>query len=180
MASRFLLETLLLLVTAQGILGAVGYLIRDWFWLGLPLLPALVWLVIRVAAVFRDELNRAQKKGADIDPVRLTVFMALLWQMPALVGAPLWAPAWATGIWQGAVSPVTALLGLEDSPWLWLGTVIQAALFVWAVLRPQPKREQRLVPSDMYSKVSGEWAVARRAEDVLTEKGAKKALKTKE
>ncbi len=173
MSAKFLLQAVFLLIAAQLVLGALGFITQSWPWLGLLLLPLLAWMIFRVGSVVRDEMKKAQKKGADLEPARLVLFIGVLWQLPALVLAPLWAPLWATELWQGAVLPFPGIFHLELGAWLWVACLAEVSFFAWASLRSEPKLQVQITRGEAFSKASGEWAVARRRDDVLAQRGKK-------
>lgn len=172
MSSRFLRQIMLLLFLGQLLLGAIGWaLVRLSPWAGLPATLLLLWLVWRLAVIFRDEVSKALRSGAAIAPGRLAFFVALGVQLPGLALLPFWAPRWITAVWQGAVLPAAALLGRlwpahaeTFAVYLWLAAALEIGLFVATALPRTPRRI--VVATPKVARAAGEWAPARRVADV--------------
>lgn len=172
MSSKFLLQTVLLLCLGQWLLGGLGLLaVGVAPWLGLPLTLLLIWLIRRVAVIFREEAAKADRNGQATAPKRLSFFVALLAQLPGLALLPFWAPATIATLWQGAVLPITASLGLFwpegaaiAQPWLWLAVILEIGLFVWVATAPEPRHQPQLATP--VKPAAGDWAPARRHADL--------------
>ncbi|MFZ5814731.1 MAG: hypothetical protein ACOY93_05460 [Bacillota bacterium] len=172
MSPKFLLQTMLLLLLGQVLLGGVGWLlVKAAPWAGLPVTLLLLWFIRRVALIFREEAQAALKREAPILPGRLSLFVALGAQLPGLLLLPYWAPESAMLLWQGAVLPVTATLTWIWEPWgdvlrsfLWLAFLPEVALFAWMAGAPQPAK--KAPPAAPPKAAPGEWAPARRVADV--------------
>jgi hypothetical protein len=171
----------LLLLAAQVSLGVVGFAAgaAGLAWLGLPLLALLLWLLVRIAAVLRDEMEQAQKRKQPVVPWKLALFVTLLWQLPALVAvAPWgWVPDWAPGVWHGALLPFPQVLQpwwpAPVSYWLLGGTLVQAGLFAWLAGRPLARRVVPAATAAAQARdavAAGQWAPARRHKDVAGRK----------
>jgi len=172
MKPRLLGQIMLLLFLGQLLLGAIGWgLVGLSPWAGLPATLLLLWLIWRLAVIFRDEASRALRSGAPILPGRLAFFVALGVQLPGLALLPFWAPSWITAVWQGAALPVAGILGLflpahaeTFASFVWLAAVLEIALFAAAAL---PRRPRRIaVAPAAAARAAGEWVPARRAADV--------------
>lgn len=167
MSPKFLLQTVALLFLGQALLGGFGWLLVETApWAGLPVLFFLVWFIRRTSAVFREEMAAASRRGEPVQPGRLAFFVALAAQVPGLALLPYWAPEWILPLWQGAVLPVVATLGLlwpEGGalalPWLWLAALAEIALFVSTAVAAEKQVVQSPVP---VKPAAGEWAPARR------------------
>lgn len=172
MSPRLLGQIMLLLFLGQLLLGATGWaLVRLSPWAGLPATILLLWLIWRLAVIFRDEVSRALRRGAPILPGRLAFFVALGVQLPGLALLPYWAPYGITAFWQGAFLPVAGILGLllpahaqAIASLLWLAAPLEIALFVASALPRKPRRI--VIPPARTPRSAGEWAPARRAADV--------------
>jgi hypothetical protein len=179
MQMRLLTQTAILLALTQFVLGAIGYLLRGIPWLGLPLIFCLGWMIIRTARILREEMVRAARRGLSLQPWATALFIAVMWQLPALVCAPFWAPSFLIWIWQGSVLPVFRTiqllpgLSVPVDPVLWLAVLAEMGLFVWAAGRSglllKPARPQATLAAGRMPGAGGaasEWAPARRCKDV--------------
>ncbi|MFZ5827962.1 MAG: hypothetical protein ACOY94_26960 [Bacillota bacterium] len=174
MSPRFLLQSAVLLFLGQFLLGGIGRMLTAAApWAGLPVTLFLIWFILRTAAVFREEMAKAIKGGAAIQPLRLALFVALAAQVPGLVLLPYWAPAldWFYLLWQGAAIPVAATVSwlwpVNADPfreWLWLAAFLQMALFVWGARTPE--RPEPVSAPTPARPAAGEWAPARRVAEV--------------
>lgn len=164
----FLIQTALLLLLGQAVLGAAGFVFRPWPWLGMMLPFLLFWLVVRVGRVLRDEMARAPER-AGVTPWRTALFVAVLWQLPAGALMLLW-PDLAQAIWQGALLPITGTLGYlwpampaAAAPWLWTAGIAELGLFVAAAAEPVRSRviAPEVVASARKAAGQGDWVPAR-------------------
>lgn len=170
---RYFLQMATLLACSQLVLGLVGYGVYQRFpWPGLLATLLLVWLIARIASVLRQEIIRARRNRKQVVPLAAALLVAFLWQLPGLLVLPLWAPAWAWSIWQGAVLPLAAvasrLAGAELSPLVWAWAAYGVEILLFAVIaswstdpRAQVRRAQKIRrPAGGTDNV--EWAPARR------------------
>ncbi len=172
MSPKFILQTMLLLFLAQLLLGGVGLYLADALpWLGLAVTVFLLWLIYRLALVFRAEAAEALKRAVPVSASRLAVFAALGVQLPALLLLPFWAPGWIVTLWQGAMLPVPATLGLlwpqvaaVGEEWIWLAFLLEMGLFTWAAGRPAV--EKTVHQAAPLKAPAGEWVAARRLSDI--------------
>jgi hypothetical protein len=166
-------QTALLLALGQLFTGLLGYAAdrAGWAWTALPLPLLLAWFIYRTGGVLRTEMEKAQRRKILLVPERFALFVATLWQLPALLTLPLWAPPWASQVWQGWLLPLTGTAGLlwpgarSLASWLWLAFPLQMALFYGAT-RP-PRRRVPQVERPALKAASGDWAPARRYRDVV-------------
>lgn len=172
------LDIAFLLFFAQGFLGSLAYLARSMPLVGIPLTLLLVWLILRIALVLRDEVAIAKRKGVERNLRGIAVVAALVWQVPVLLGAPFWAPEWATLLWQGTLLPPLRALGINlPVQWLWLAFIPEIVLFVAATSWAEPARympKVTVTPSP-HTTSTGSWAIARSAPE-----GSRRAPTTKE
>lgn len=174
---KLLLETSLLLLVGQALLGGLGFGAGalPWPYLGLPITASFIWLVIRTALVMREEMAKARKRGAMIVPWRMALFTGVLWQVPALAVAPSWFPE----VWQGALLPIRGTFGLlwpeaaaATTPWLWVAALGELALFALvagrSTIRPALRGAQ--VNPAQRPVAAGEWVPARRRKDIVRKK----------
>jgi hypothetical protein len=170
-------QTVLFLVLAQVILGAIGYLLpTSVVWLSLPLLLLFIWLIGRVAGIFRQEMALMQKRGASIDPPRLALFLSVVWQLPSLLVLAAFMPTWAMQVWQGALLAVPEALGLFSptagatvTRWLGLAAFAEMAFFALIASRPVEKRSHVGAPVVVERPVAtGEWVSARKSKRTRT------------
>lgn len=172
MSSKFLIQTMLLLCLGQWLLGGLGWLaVGVTPWLGLPLTLLLIWLIRRLAVIFREEAAKADRNGQATAPKRLSFFVALVAQLPGLALLPFWAPPAFATVWQGAVLPITATLGLLwpegaalAQPWLWLAVILEMGLFVSVATAPEPRYQPQMTAQ--VKPEAGDWAPARRHSDL--------------
>lgn len=174
MSLKFLLQTAGLLFLGQFLLGGIGRMLTGMApWAGLPVTLFLLWFITRTAAVFREEMAKALKRGEAIQPRRLALFVALTAQVPGLALLPYWAPAldWFYLLWQGAAVPVAATISWlwKVNPdalreWLWLAVFLEMALFVWAASAPERPAPVSAPPPAKTA--AGEWVPVRRAAEV--------------
>jgi len=172
-----LLQTAVLLMAGQVVLGGIGYLTHErFFWAGLLLLIVYVWYVVRISKVLRNEIANAQTRMVILTPWRVALGTALVWQIPAVAALPYWAPEWATQIWQGVWLPVTAALGqlwsgvpASVNPWLWTALAVEALLVVLVAAPPRraPAAPVAKPAPALAQAVSGEWSPAKRHHDVV-------------
>ena len=176
MRPAFLFQTAILLLLGQATLGAIGYLTSPWPWLGLLLPFLLLWLVMRVGRVLREEIARAPER-AGVIPWRIALFVAVLWQLPAGVLMLLW-PDLTPGVWQGSILPLTGTLGYlwpalpgAVAPWLWTACLPEIALFMTVAAEPV---RSRTLPAEVVATAAarmavgegeGRWVPARRVQD---------------
>lgn len=179
MAAKQVFQTALLLMAGQAFLGLAGLLSKPVNWLGLPATIAFGWLIWRVGWVVRGQLDDLRRRGRPVAPRETALWIAVLWQIPAYLTAPLWAPQRPTDVWQGAVLPVLGLLDLTFpgtgsvlGPGLWLAFLAEGAIFVWLVGRVMP------VPGTLQERPAhapapgAEWAPIRRFEEAILARDA--------
>lgn len=172
MTTKFLIQTMLLLLLGQVLLGGLGWLLVGAApWAGLPVTLFLVWFLYRVGLVCREEMEKAMKRDEPIAPGRLAAFVGAAAQLPGLLLLPYWAPDWILTLWQGAVLPVAVTLGMlwptggaSAASWLWLAAFFEIALFAWAAAGPQ--RQAKVYSAAPARPAAGEWAPARRLSQV--------------
>lgn len=176
-----LLQSAVLLIVGQVLLGAVGYAVPSGFaWLGLPLWILLFWLILRVARVLRAEMEKRVMQRQTVVPCQMAVWAVLLWQWPSVILLPQgsFAPPVLGQIWNGVMLPVQGTAGLISDaagaalgPWLWVAVLLEALVFGVIVGRPvatglpvtRPSAEAH--PRHQVA-AAGEWAPARRLNDV--------------
>lgn len=176
MSASFLRQTVLLLLFGQALLGGLGWLLVGISpWAGLPVTLLLVWFIRRIGLIFREEAEKAGRRGMPVQLGRLALFAAVSAQVPGLLLLPYWgAPEWFLHLWQGAVMPVAAAIasfwpdrGDMLLSWLWVAAFLEIALFVWVAAAPArkaaPVKDEPAVP---VKASPGEWVPARRASDV--------------
>lgn len=177
-----LLQSAVLLILGQVLLGAVGYAVpSDVAWLGLPLWALLFWLILRVARVLRAETERLAMQRHPVTPWRMAVWAVLLWQWPSVIllpeGTP--APVILGQLWNGVMLPVQGTVGLlfgeatgtALGPWLWVAVLLEALVFGLIVGRPvSTGLPVARGTADSHPRhqvaAAGEWAPARRLNDV--------------
>lgn len=171
---QLLVQTAILLIIGQGVLGGAGFALRHLPWLGLPLPFLLFWFIYRTARVLRESMIRAQRRWVPVVPWQAALWVVLLWQLPTLVVLPFWAPDWAAGLWQGAMLPVVGTVDLwvpsfatAVTPWLLLACLVEGAFFVRVAGRSSALRlPLRQASPHQPAAASGEWAPARRRKDI--------------
>jgi hypothetical protein len=172
MSKRFLLQTIRLLFLGQVLLGGLGWLLVGVMpWAGLPVTFLLAWFLYRVGLVFREELKKAVKREEPVAPGRLALFVGLAAQLPGLALLPYWAPWWVLPLWQGAVLPLSATLGMiwpaagnALGNWIWVAAFAEIALFAWVAAAPE--RQAKVETAPPVRPAAGEWVAARRHTDV--------------
>ena len=178
---KVLLQSAVLLILGQLILGAVGYVCTEIPWLGLPLGMLLFWLIVRLARVLRREMETLARQSGGIVPWKMALWATLLWQWPSVILLPsgTFAPQWMGQVWNGVMVPVQGTVamfsegaGAALAPWLWLAVVVEALAFALVVAQPLAARTpvadrkgaeaaaQRMVAA------GGDWAPARRHKEV--------------
>ncbi|HWI62044.1 MAG TPA: hypothetical protein VNT75_09410 [Symbiobacteriaceae bacterium] len=178
---KVLLQSAVLLILGQLILGAVGYVLVDIPWLGLPLGIILFWLILRLARVLRGEMETQAKQNGRVVPWQMALWATLLWQWPSVILLPsgTFAPEWMGKVWNGVMVPVQGTVGLISQtaadglgPWLWLAVVLEALAFALVVGQPLatrspvPERKAAQAAAQRQVAASGEWAPARRHREV--------------
>jgi len=170
------LEIAFLLFFSQGLLGSLAYLARGLPLVGIPLTIIQIWAIVRIAFVLREEVAIAKRKGVDRNLRGIAVVAALVWQLPVLIGAPFWAPHWATLLWQGTLLPPLRALGIDlPVQWLWVAFILQILLFVAATSWAEPARYMPKATTLPPTTPTGNWAIARSAPE-----GSRRAPTTKE
>jgi len=172
-----LLQSAVLLILGQVLLGAVGYAVSAWLpWLGLPLSVLLFWLIVRTARVLRGELEEAARKRQAVVPWQMAAWAALMWQWPSVVFLPsgTFAPEWLGRVWNGVMLPVQGTFGTALGPWLWVAVVVETLAFVAIVGRPLTLAMALVVskpveqpPAQREVAAAAEWAPARRHKDAI-------------
>lgn len=176
-----LLQSAVLLILGQLLLGAVGYVVpMGLAWLGLPLWILLFWLILRVARVLRGEMEKLAMQRQPVVPWRMAVWAVLLWQWPSVILLPegSLAPEVLGRVWNGVMLPVQGTVGLifgraagtALEPWLWVAVVLEALVFGLIVGRPVSTGLPAAKAADALPKrqvaAAGDWAPARRLNDV--------------
>ena len=166
----------ILLLLAQVVLGAVGYVLPQGLpWLGLPLVVLLLWLIVRTARILRTEMETAVKRKAPVPtPWLHALIAALVWLWPAGLLLPGWSfvPQWAPAIWNGSFQPVVDTLGLTSlTPWLWVAVPLEGLLLLAVAGRPLPRLVAPVAVRSNLAPVAGGWAPARTYKDALRKKG---------
>jgi hypothetical protein len=174
-----LVQTALLLVGGQVVLGVLGYWVPSGYpWLGLPLIVLFVWLITRTAQVVRQELKVTTKQQVTAAPWRIALTGLLAWQAPALLGLALlrWLPDWVVGVWHGTALPVVRSLdrwfpSLGAGFWfLAAASAAEAVLFGLIIGRPVSRAvaPASTAPGRARATVAaGQWAPARSHKDVV-------------
>lgn len=171
-----LLQSAVLLILGQLLLGAVGYAVPQGLpWLGLPLGILLFWLILRVGRVLRDYLEAAARKRQPVAPLQMALWATLLWQLPSVILLPAGtiAPNWLGQIWNGVMLPVQGTAGLlfggaeALASWLWVAVVVEALVFAFIVGRPLTGPAVAEPPALKQVAAAGNWAPARRHRDVV-------------
>lgn|GEM_PF-1512582 len=173
MSFRYFLQMALLLAGSQLVLGLAGYGTYQRFpWPGLLATLLLTWLIVRIAAVLRQEIIRARRNRKPVVPLAAALLVAFLWQLPGLLVLPLWAPQWAWSIWQGAALPLQAVVSrltgadLAPATWVWAAYGVEILLFAVLASRSTDPRAQvhraRKSRRTAGSIEDVEWAPARR------------------
>jgi hypothetical protein len=177
-----LLQSAVLLILGQLLLGAVGHVVPlELAWLGLPLWILLFWLILRVARVLRGEMEKLAMQRQPVMPWRMAVWAVLLWQWPSVILLPegTFAPAVLGEVWNGVMLPVQGTMGLlfgeaagtSLGPWLWVAVVLEALVFGLIVGRPVAtglpvaKAAADALPKRPVA-AAGDWAPARSLNDV--------------
>lgn len=158
------LQTAFLLFLGQIVLGGAGWFLSGrWPWVGLPAALVLLWFVLRLGIVFRDEAGRRTRRYRTATAAWTVLFS----QLPGLLVLPDWTPDWTYSLWQGAFLPVPALLerywpgaGQAITPWLWLSAALIVLLFTRAA------RALPATPPPAVRTEPGDWVPAKRLADV--------------
>lgn len=172
-----LLQSAVLLILGQLLLGAVGYAVPQGLpWLGLPLGILLFWLILRVGRVLRGFLEEAARKRQPVAPLQMALWATLLWHLPSvlLLPAGTFAPRWVGQVWNGVMLPVQGTAGLlfggaeTLESWLWVAVVVEALVFALIVGRPMtgPAAAETAAPRQQVA-AAGNWVPARRHKDVV-------------
>ncbi|MDF2627337.1 MAG: hypothetical protein K0R39_1168 [Symbiobacteriaceae bacterium] len=175
-----LLQSAVLLILGQLLLGAVGYVVPQGLaWLGLPLWIFLFWLILRVARVLRAEMEKKGLQRHPVVPWQMAAWAVLLWQWPSVILLPkgTFVPGVLGQIWNGVMLPVQGTVGLVSEaagtalgPWLWMAVVLEALIFGLIVGRPLATvlpgvRQAAELPQRQVAAAGG-WAPARTLKDV--------------
>lgn len=177
-----LLQSAVLLILGQVLLGAVGFAVPAGLaWLGLPLWILLFWLILRVARVLRAEMERLAMQRQPVVPWRMALWAVLLWQWPSVLLLPegTIAPPLLGQLWNGVMLPVQGTVdllfgqaaGTALGPWLWVAVVLEALVFGLIVGRPVPtglpaaRAAADALPKRQVA-AAGQWAPARSLNDV--------------
>lgn len=197
MPRAVLLQMWVLLVISQLLLGAVGLAITmtGWpVWLGLPLTVLLIWIVVRLGRILREEAERLRAPGqVPARPWLLPTAVALCWQLPGLLLLVLPLPMLYLMLWHGAVLPLFAPFAgtrtmAEAIAGFALASVAQGGLLVWAGTARMRSQNITAAPSASASRTPAapaaddaqgqpraaggtEWYAVRRVKDVQSRRG---------
>lgn len=133
MPRTFLLQISLLLIAAQMLLGLFGFAVNTAPWVGLPILLVLGWMIVHIGSSLQGELEQMQRAGRPVAPWRISLLVALVWQVPTLFAITPWAPPWVNQAWHGAILPLSGLLGVGMVSWVyWVASLVEAGVMISA------------------------------------------------
>lgn len=181
-----LIQSALLLVIGQVVLGAAGYaaVSAGLPWAGLPLILLYGWLIMRTARVLHSAMQeQVRETRVPTEAWRQSLMPLLIWQVPGVLVLMLarFLPDWVPLVWHGLTPPLAAagdrlFSGLTSDMLYWYGGVIgfSAGLFMAVAGRsldlpavPKPSAIQGALPTA----AGADWAPARRAKDVAVRRG---------
>lgn len=183
---KMLIQTALLLMFGQVLLGAVGYaaVSAGLPWAGLPLLLLYGWLILRTARVLHTALqDQVRENRTPLEAWRYSLLTLLVWQVPGVLVLALHnrLPDWLPRLWHGLNFPMAGTVSwlvpglLTDMLYWHVGVIgFAAGLFMAVAGRPL---DLPMAPKPVAARPSlataagGEWAPARRAKDVATRRG---------
>lgn len=180
MSWKIMIQTAVLLAGGQSLLGSAAWFLRQRPVFGLALAVVQIFFIIRTAGMLRHELAKAERRSDRVVRFDVALLVAMMWQIPTVLGVPIWSPDWASQVWFGSLLTVPWSLGILQpgdvymaAPYLGLLFLVEMIVFIGVATWSNRVATVKAPPSPR--RPSGNVAVVRRFEDAFLERAARDA-----